>query len=260
MKMIKLDPPGSICQNKALFDILADKKPATFLEVGCGAGELSSRLLKKGMTGIGVDFSSMAIAKAQVALDSYIQAGKYELFQGDIFSLQLEPERFDLVISMMVMEHIENDRAFLDHLVSMVSPGGHLVIGVPARPECWCIEDDTAGHFRRYDRLELKKLLQSVGLLEVEVWSMGVPTSNMLAGLSDFLISKSAKERGKLNISMRAQTETSGIREIPFKTVFPPVFKLILNDFTMSPVWLIQRLFYNTNLGLTVISCGKKMN
>lgn len=258
MKMIKLEPPGSICQNKAIFDVLANKSPQTFLEVGCGSGDLSKKLLARGMTGVGVDFSSRAINLAAEELRDFTETGRYELFEGDVFELPLQENYFDLVISMMVMEHIEDDRNFLSRLFSLVKPGGNLILGVPARPECWCAEDETAGHFRRYDRGELKEFLESVGLHDVLVWSMGVPTSNLLAGLSDFLVRRDSNERSKLSHTMREQTEASGIREIPFKTVFPPVFKLLLNEFTMSPVWLMQRLFYETSLGLTVISCGTK--
>jgi hypothetical protein len=53
------------------------------------------------------------------------------------------------------------------------------------------------------------------------------------------------------------QTLASGIREIPFKTVFPAPFKLVLNRWTMLPFVLLQRLFYRSSLGITVLACGR---
>ena len=48
------------------------------------------------------------------------------------------------------------------------------------------------------------------------------------------MIRKSGELRKKA-MPVRQQTEESGIRKIPFKTVFPPAFRVILNKYTMSP-------------------------
>ena len=60
-----------------------------------------------------------------------------------------------------------------------------------------------------------------------------------------------------MNSTLREQTELSGIREIPFKTVFPAWFRLILNRVTLYPLFILQRLFYRTNLGLTLLAVGR---
>jgi hypothetical protein len=56
----------------------------------------------------------------------------------------------------------------------------------------------------------------------------------------------------------RAQTEASGIRDIPFKTMFPSVFRLVLNARALYPLLALQRLFYRSNLGLTLIGFGER--
>jgi hypothetical protein len=158
---------------------------------------------------------------------------------------------------MMVMEHVKNHVGFVERIVSFIKPGGHVVIGVPGRRDRWGIEDETVGHLRRYDRGDLQDTLVKAGLTDVTVWSVAVPTANLLFHFGNFFIRNSSAEVEKKKQSAREQTETSGVREIPWKTVFPSSFKLILNRTTLYPLFVLQRLFYSSNLGLTMIACGK---
>src|SRR5262249_12633559 len=156
-------------------------------------------------------------------------------------------------VSLMVMEHIEDDRAFANRLASLASPGGHLIIGVPGRRDRWSIEDETVGHWRRYERDDLARVLESAGLRNVAVWSVAVPVANVRFHAGNMLLRLGGEGAKKDTLSRQAQTEDSGIREIPFKTMFPPVFRLVLNRFTMAPMFALQRLFYRTGRGLTLI-------
>jgi len=256
MKLVKIDPPGSWCQYEAVMEMMSHAGGKTFLEVGCGPGTLSLRLCEKGWQGVGIDFSPMAIEQASLNLNQYIQDGRYRLIPGDIFDVDLGNEKFDVGLSMMVMEHVMNHVGFVKRIGHFIKPGGHVIIGVPGRRDRWGIEDDTVGHLRRYDRGDLKDTLVSAGLTDVSVWSVAVPTANLLFHFGNFFI-RNSREIDKIRKSERQQTETSGIREIPWKTVFPSSFKLILNRTTLYPLFLLQRLFYGSNLGLTMIACGK---
>ena len=62
-----------------------------------------------------------------------------------------------------VLEHIENDSAFLKQIHSLVKPGGHVFITVPAYQALWSIDDVSAGHFRRYGLKDLCHLLSEAG-------------------------------------------------------------------------------------------------
>jgi len=256
MKLVKIDPPGSWCQYEAVLEMISQAGGKTFLEVGCGPGSLSSRLCANGWQGVGIDFSPTAIAEAKINLDEYIQNGRYRLIHGDIFEVDLGEEKFDVGLSMMVMEHVTNHVGFVKRIVDFIKPGGHVIVGVPGRRDRWGIEDETVGHLRRYDRGDLKETLVSAGLSDVTVWSVAVPTANLLFHFGNFFI-RNSSEVDKVKQSAREQTETSGVREIPWKTVFPSSFKLILNRTTLYPLFILQRLFYNSNLGLTMIACGK---
>ena len=257
MKLVKIDPPGSWCQYEAVLEMMTQAGGKSFLEVGCGPGTLSLRLCEKGWRGVGIDFSPTAIEQAKTNLAEYIRDGRYRLMRGDVFDVDLGEEKFDVGLSMMVMEHVKNHVGFIERIVSFIKPGGHVVIGVPGRRDRWGIEDETVGHLRRYDRGDLQDTLVKAGLTDVTVWSVAVPTANLLFHFGNFFVRNSSAEVEKKKQSAREQTETSGVREIPWKTVFPSSFKLILNRTTLYPLFVLQRLFYSSNLGLTMIACGK---
>ena len=265
MSFVKIDPPGTFCFHQAVDDVMKNLKlsPLTtsFIEVGCGAGVLSRRLCKKGYSGMGMDFSKKAIAIAKQNLDEYISNNKYKLIENDIthpLTINYLSDSFDLAFSMMVMEHVEDDLSFVKNLAQLTKKNGYIMVAVPGRKDRWSIEDETVGHLRRYERTELQHLLTNAGLKDVQVISVAVPTANFLFKIGTFMV-KNSSEMTKLSISMKEQTQSSGIREIPYKTVFPKYFRIILNRFTLYPLFMVQRLFYKSNLGLTMLAIGKKL-
>lgn len=257
MRMVRIDPPGTWCQNHALLELVAMTGARTFCEVGCGSGMVARELCDRGLGGVGIDFSEAAIAIARDTLASHLEAGHFELRAGDFLAMDDLEGRFDLALAIMVMEHVEDDVEFARRLAGLVRPGGHVIIGVPARQDRWGIEDQTAGHFRRYERAGLESVLRAAGLVPTRVWSISVPVANLLFHAGNLMI-RTSSEVSKRGQSARAQTESSGIREIPFKTVFPAPFRLLLNRVTMAPFTHGQRLFYNTGLGLTLFSLAAR--
>ncbi|MBX9722831.1 MAG: class I SAM-dependent methyltransferase [Candidatus Obscuribacterales bacterium] len=257
MRLVKIPPPGTFCHQEAIIEMVRKSGAKTFVEIGCGDGSLSRKLCQMGLKGFGVDFSAAAVALAKQEMADYVRNGSYKLLQADIMDGSPLDEPVDLALSIMVMEHIEDERRFLRESIKMVKPGGHLIIAVPGRRDCWSFEDETVGHYRRYDRVDMQNALSECGLTEKTTWSVGVPVVNLLAGVTNVLLKRSATEVNKMSLSKVEQTTTSGIREVPFKTVFPPVFKLILNRFTLYPLFVVQRIFYQSNIGLILMTLAQ---
>jgi 2-polyprenyl-3-methyl-5-hydroxy-6-metoxy-1,4-benzoquinol methylase len=255
--LIRIDPPGTHCHYAALWDFLRHTEARTFLEVGVGSGRLAALLLDRGFRGYGIDASQEAIAIAQSELRREIADGRIRLWCGDIF--ETRPTAFepvDLALSMMVMEHVEDDVGFVRAITRFIKPGGQLIISVPARRDLWSIEDETVGHVRRYDRADLERTLRTAGLTDIVIHSVSVPVANMLYRLGNLMIKRST-ERRKTQWGKQEQTHQSGIREVPFKTVFPPSFRLILNPVVLYPFFVMQRLFYRTDLGLEIMALAR---
>ena len=83
------------------------------------------------------------------------------------FSCSAElPEKrdfYDVVYSINVLEHIEDDRAVLDEIRGILKPGGILVLWVPAFQILYSSFDRRVGHLRRYSRKGLKKKVAESG-------------------------------------------------------------------------------------------------
>jgi SAM-dependent methyltransferase len=76
------------------------------------------------------------------------------------------PERngWNTLVSINVLEHIEDDTAELREWHTLLSEaGGHLCLFVPARPEIYAPLDKDFGHFRRYTKPRLRIKLQEAG-------------------------------------------------------------------------------------------------
>jgi SAM-dependent methyltransferase len=63
-----------------------------------------------------------------------------------------------------VVEHIQDDLAFLSLLKDLLVPEGRLYLTVPAFSWLWSSEDVVAGHFRRYTLGSMSERLRQAGL------------------------------------------------------------------------------------------------
>jgi len=78
----------------------------------------------------------------------------------------LGPERFDTLIYIDVLEHIQDDATELRMAAERLEPGGGLIVLSPAHQSLYSPFDQTIGHYRRYDRETLGALTPGVCRLE----------------------------------------------------------------------------------------------
>jgi SAM-dependent methyltransferase len=71
----------------------------------------------------------------------------------------------DCAFLMDVLEHVDRDDVFLREALTIMRPGGLVVITVPAHRRLWSDHDVFLGHRRRYSRRDLLQLLESCGLI-----------------------------------------------------------------------------------------------
>ena len=71
----------------------------------------------------------------------------------------LDPaDRFDTILYLDVLEHIEDDRGELERAAAHLSPGGHLAVLAPAFQFLYSPFDRAIGHYRRYTASTLSAL------------------------------------------------------------------------------------------------------
>jgi hypothetical protein len=63
-----------------------------------------------------------------------------------------------------VLEHIENDRAYLQSLTPYLKGGGRIYLTTPAFQWLWSSNDVRSGHYRRYTLQALRDVLGAAGL------------------------------------------------------------------------------------------------
>jgi SAM-dependent methyltransferase len=256
VKLVRLDPPGSWCQAAAVLDCLGRTgNDRLVVDVGCGGGSLLEALCNAGFRGVGIDTSPEALAVARDTLRRHLATGRCALFEGDVAQWSELGPPADAAVSMMTLEHVEDDTEFLEQMASIVRPGGSVLVVVPGRLDRWSFEDEVAGHLRRYERTGLAARMRASGLLEVEVRSVSVPVANLLFDASQWLVRRATPAHIR-NQSRAEQTAASGIRGIPFKTLFPSWCRWLLNGRTMAPWFWLQRRFYDTDLGITLLGVG----
>src|SRR5690242_15862306 len=80
------------------------------------------------------------------------------------FAQSGERDQFDSVVYVNVLEHIEDHAAELLRIRAALRPGGHAFIFVPALQWLYSRLDRQVGHFRRYHKAPLAKLIAGSGL------------------------------------------------------------------------------------------------
>jgi SAM-dependent methyltransferase len=76
-----------------------------------------------------------------------------------------EPESFDYVYTLNVLEHVPDDEALVRAVFSRLRSGGRFFVFVPAFPILWSRLDDHVEHQRRYRRAPMVAMLSRAGFV-----------------------------------------------------------------------------------------------
>lgn len=129
------------------------------LEVGCSIGAVSHMLSKRGFDVWATDISKYAVDKAK----KLTPKAHFEVV--DIQEKIKLKEKFDLVISFEVVEHLENPTLGIENMYTMIKKGGKMVLSTPY-PHKWNYNDPTHINLKTPD--EWIRIMSKVGLTKVE--------------------------------------------------------------------------------------------
>jgi SAM-dependent methyltransferase len=162
--------------NRWMFDRLRPWIGQHVLEVGSGIGNLSAFLQDRQRVVL-TDTEPWYLDRLRERFRGHANVEVARLYL-PVLDGALAAERFDTVICLNVLEHVEHDRASLAALRRLLSPGGRLVLLVPALRALYGTLDHALGHYRRYHRGELVAKLREAGLRprHVEYFNLaGIP-------------------------------------------------------------------------------------
>jgi SAM-dependent methyltransferase len=130
------------------------------LEVGCGSGTHTELLARCCETVVAVDLDPVFAAAAR---GRFAGNPKVQVIEGDARRLP-ELGRFDTIVMLDVLEHIDDDVGTLADLGRRLTEGGRLVLKVPAHPALYGALDAAIEHRRRYGRKSLATAAERAGL------------------------------------------------------------------------------------------------
>ena len=106
-----------------LKNIFRNKK---VLDLGCGGGLLSESLFKKGAIIKGIDSSVnlIKVAKTRAKKNKF----KIDYQNTTIESLAKKKEKYDIIISLEVIEHVNDYKLFLKNIFNSLKPKGLIIL------------------------------------------------------------------------------------------------------------------------------------
>lgn len=138
-----------------------DHVRGTVLELGCGAGMVVQHYLERVERVVGVDVNDELLRRLEANHPGGRVRGVRVDLRGDWH--ELDGLVADVVIALDVLEHFEDDAAFVARAKAHLAPGGVLVLKVPAQSRLYGPMDEASGHFRRYDAEPFAALLERAG-------------------------------------------------------------------------------------------------
>jgi ubiquinone/menaquinone biosynthesis C-methylase UbiE len=155
-------PPWTIKEHQARYNFasyyVAGK---VVVDCACGSGESSQIFAKAGASRvIGIDVDAAAVESAR---SKYIEPG-LEFCLGNGREIPMGDSLVDVFVCLETIEHVKEDKSFLDEVWRVLRPDGLLICSTPNRdvtnPDT-VLEDSPWNHFhvREYNEVDFKRLI-----------------------------------------------------------------------------------------------------
>ncbi len=124
------------------------------LDIGGGNGYVTRRLLDEGFRAILLEPGITGAYNGKIKRNL-----SHVVICASLQDLSLRDAVVAAVGCFDVLEHIEDDEAFVADIARILQPGGMLYVTLPAKQCLWSASDIYAGHFRRHDEKSVSALL-----------------------------------------------------------------------------------------------------
>jgi len=180
---------------------------SNIMDIGCGSGG-NLEVLRDFGSVFGVEPSETLARRAR-------SRGIAEtIFEQDVLQRD-EIRNMQLLTMFDVLEHIEDDEAFLTQLQQNAAPGHRLLVSVPAGPFLYSEHDRILHHYRRYTNKMLRSTLEKSGYQVLH-------SSYFMSILFPLALLARVKEKLMTGLGKKSTTVELGalppILSIPFET------------------------------------------
>lgn len=138
-----------------------NKSQPKILDFGCGSGIFVGELQEKGYDASGIDISSEAVKFGELK-------GIKNLKVQDSHKIDYPDSFFDVVLSLDVLEHLEDESWAVKEVNRVLRSGGKFIVMVPAYMFLWGVQDEVAHHYRRYTLGKLKDVVMKNGNFQIK--------------------------------------------------------------------------------------------
>lgn len=193
------------------------------LEVGAGCGSFTRDYIRDDLkiTLTETDKKNFEDLKKIFLNRKNVEVSNKKIFQID--------KKFNTILYLHVLEHIEDDKKELDEIFKKLKSGGTLIIMVPKHQSLYSNFDKSIGHFRRYE------------------------TNFFTSNLSNL-------KREKLLSLDSLGYALYFLNKIFFKNEkFPSKFKIFIWDKIFTPFTIILDFLTNYKIGKCIIAVYKKI-
>ncbi len=167
------------------------------LEVGAGIGSMTNELLPREeyvCSDIAPD--RLDILHSRFGNRPYISVGKIDVTDPDDWGAY--SERYDSVVCLNVLEHLDDRPAVLRNMASALRPRGRILVIVPQGKGLFGSFDEAVGHRLRYDTATLAREAAQAGLEVAKFWHF-----NKVGVLGWFLNAKILRRRRFSRVQLR---------------------------------------------------------
>jgi len=237
MEKVWRPSPKFILRRDAIRRSTRGWSPGLFLEVGAGTGTMTASFLERGFHGVCWDVTPENRQILRENLSRYTS----QVEVPDALPSESERE-FEYLFAFEVLEHIRNDLGALYDWAQRLKFGGRVLISVPAHQRKFSKEDEYVGHYRRYEKEQLRELLDEAGFSDIQIFNYGFPLGN-ITGFISRRLALSGTDRDELTKTRRS-TE-SGVR----RSKAVRLVGRFCNDFCLLPFRWAQRPFFSLDIG-----------
>jgi SAM-dependent methyltransferase len=209
---------------------------APLIEIGCGAGTVTTHLNANGYRVDYADVHGAALVVARTRAEARLgnRSEGLRFIRFDVCRQRL-PGKFRGVFLFDVLEHLPDDVAVLKRVRPAFEPGpsnGLLMFTVPAFPMLWSPWDDVEKHKRRYTAKDVHRLTEQSGFAVERLTYFFAPLFVPAAVL------KGLRVAGNL---LRVSKPVESYTELTEATPGPLLNALLLRVLSVEKAWLRRR-------------------
>jgi len=165
---------------KSLFRMIPTNNAWSVLDIGSGNGVIAEFMAEKFRKMTLSDYSSSIVDNLKEKFSGHSNINVLKI-NAESFSTD---EKFEMITATDIIEHLEDDLSCLHSCREALCGGGVLFISVPAIQFLYGTRDKKYGHYRRYNRGNLRKKLKEAGFAvkKLRYWN--------ITGVLPYLISE----------------------------------------------------------------------